>query len=1030
MYAQAQTLVANIGAMFKPPRRTRVSKAVEEAVMIATPGGFAGNWSGDQTPYMVEPMDLISSREHTSIVFAGPARTGKSVSLDTPIPTPTGWTTMGDLEVGDMVLDADGKPTRVSFVTEYQYERECYSVNFSDGTSIVADADHNWGVERFYWKKPTWRYEVRTTKEMLQDLYYSKKANGSCRFRYHIRNTKPLELPEKQLPLDPYLLGLWLGDGDGSGSRISCHSDDATHYVSAGEAAGYVAEITRDGRKENASYVNLDKGKGTFSGLLIKLNLRNNKHVPDIYLRASHAQRLRLAQGLMDSDGHSDNRAGSAEFTTTSDGILAGIVELLCSLGLKPKVKNKRTTWVYKNERKYGTAYRVTFPITRESDIFALPRKRDRVPHVKQDIGYRQIVSIEPVTTRPVRCIQVESPSHLFLAGRSMIPTHNTQGLIDGGIGYIVTCDPSDILVVHMTEEAARRYSRLRIKRMLNNSPMLKERLSTVAHDDNVLGKYFKNGTALILAWPSPTQLSAQDYKYVFLSDYDRMPDDTGEGDVYTLASKRTQTFMSGGMTVVESSPGRDFLDRNWQPTSIFEAPPVGGILGLYNSGDRRMWHWNCIDCGDPFPVIPGLDLFALPEQAELMRIIKKEGAKGAAARFAKITCPCCGVVIEHKFKNRMNLAGFWKAETDRPNSIASFWLGGAAAKFQTWVSLLEKEFLALEHFESTGEETKLKATRNTDQGIPYMPAGGGATLSAQQLESRAEDLAKRMVPAPVRFIVAAVDVQASKFVVQMMGYGVGLETWVIDRFDIAISERESHGEMAILDPAGHKEDWDVLIERVIQKTYPLDDDSGRSMRVIMTTCDSGGREGVTENAYHFWKRTKELGLDKRFALIKGERPKPTVNKPMVSKTSPDKTSKAARNAKVTNVLPLWILNTTQLKDAVAANLKRADHGADFVHFPDWLPLWFYEEITAEQRTDKGWENISRSRNETFDLLCYAKAGYLIKLDDYWKDKINWENPPGWAEVWDNNSEVSNEKPINTNSTPKTVRRVRMRTKR
>ena len=1046
--------------------------------MIATPGGFAGNWSGDQTPYMVEPMDLISSREHTSIVFAGPARTGKALSLDTPIATPFGWSTMGAIQPGDLVFDESGNPVLVDFVTAPMVNHDCYRVEFSDGEVITADADHLWVVTAFNrdgTKKKNAK-QVLTTREMLPTF-----RNGR-RSLFAVENAKPLKLLAKKLPVDPYVFGLWLGDGTSNCGQITTSKQDlqivgdieqAGHRVIVRQketrnsnvynlhidpkpiegdfcirghdkrvtgvsARGYCSKCTRQNHHRREHAVPEDPKINQHKGLswhLTKMKVSDNKHIPMEYLRASREQRLGLLQGLMDSDGHCDKRQGACSYTSVSRQLIDGVYELLMTLGIRARMRERQTYVVTPTSRNKGKiSWTIDFHVYSDTPIFRLPRKlanqRSRPEKRAEENSRRRIVKIDKAASVPVKCIRVANNSHLFLAGRGMIPTHNTQGLIDGGVGYIITCDPSDILVVHMTEEAARRYSRLRIKRMLNNSPMLKERLSTVAHDDNVLGKYFKNGTALILAWPSPTQLSAQDYKYVFLSDYDRMPDDTGEGDVYTLASKRTQTFMSGGMTVVESSPGRDFLDRNWQPSSIYEAPPVGGILGLYNSGDRRLWHWECIDCGDPFPVTPGLDLFALPEQAELMRIIKKEGAKGAAARFAKITCPCCGVLIEHKFKNKMNLAGFWKAEFDRPNSIASFWLGGAAAKFQTWVSLLEKEFLALEHFESTGEETKLKATRNTDQGIPYMPVGSGATLTAQQLEARAEDLPKRLVPAQVRFIIASVDVQAAKFVVQIQGYGVGLETWLIDRFDIAISERESHGEMAILDPAGHKEDWDLLIERVIKKSYPLDDDTGRSMSVTMTTCDSGGKEGVTENAYHFWKRVKKLRLEKRFALIKGERPKPTVNKPMVSKTTPDKSSKAARNAKVTNELPLWLLNTTQLKDAVAANLKRTDHGTDYVHFPDWLPLWFYEEITAEQRTEKGWENVTRSRNESFDLLCYAKAGYLIKLDDYWKDTINWDNPPGWAEVWDNNSEVSNEKPTTTSEPARAVRRVRMRGKR
>ena len=640
--------------------------------------------------------------------------------------------------------------------------------------------------------------------------------------------------------------------------------------------------------------------------------------------------------------------------------------------------------------------------------------------------------STTPYMVEPMNLLSSREHHSIIFAGPAR--TGKTQGLIDGGIGYIVSSDPSDALVVHMTEEAARRYSRLRVKRMLSNSPNLRKMMSPLTNDDNVLGKYFKNGTALILAWPSPTQLSAQDYKYVFLSDYDRMPDDSGEGAVYELALKRTQTFMSGGICVVESSPGRDFVEASWKPKTLHDAPPVGGILGIYNSGDKRLWGWNCPECADPFLLRPGLDLFNLPPQRELVDRIVKDGVKSVAKDYASIACPECGCILEHRHKNEMNLKGFWKPETNQPNNIASFWLSGVAAKFQTWESLLEKEFNALKHFRQTGEEEKLKATRNTDQGIPYVPVGAAEKLTAEELESRAEDLPKRMITKNIRFLIASIDVQGNRFVVQIHGYGVNLEMWLIDRFDINLSERESHGELSLIDPAGHKEDWDVLVERVIKLRYPLSDNSGRDMGIIMTVCDSGGKIGVTENSYHFWKRIKDhYKLKDRFSLIKGERPRPTVNKPMVSLSIMDKESKAARKAKVVGMLPLWLLNTTMLKDAVAANLKRDTFGADYYHFPNWLSMWFYAEVVAETRTEKGWENEGQARNESFDLLAYAKAGYLIKMDKHWKKEINWEKPPAWADKWDNNSEVSdfNDRVKTTPPTTKAKRsRVRMRVKR
>jgi phage terminase large subunit GpA-like protein len=224
-----------------------------------------------------------------------------------------------------------------------------------------------------------------------------------------------------------------------------------------------------------------------------------------------------------------------------------------------------------------------------------------------------------------------------------------------------------------------------------------------------------------------------------------------------------------------------------------------------------------------------------------------------------------------------------------------------------------------------------------------------------------------------------------------------------------------------------------LLVDQVINARYPLDnDEQGRDMGITMTVCDSGGAEGTTENAYRFWKYVKKLGLHNRFNLIKGLRPKRTANTPLVHKTILDRSSKSARRAKVTGEQPLWMINTTQYKDMVMANLSSSDFGAGYIHFPNHLSMAFYSEVVAETRTDAGWDNLSRRKNEAFDLLGYSRAAVKIKLINHWQNEINWEAPPPWADVWDRNSEVSNpddrlEK--ETNVPKKVERTVRMRSK-
>ena len=129
--------------------------------------------------------------------------------------------------------------------------------------------------------------------------------------------------------------------------------------------------------------------------------------------------------------------------------------------------------------------------------------------------------------------------------------------LIDGWITYSIICDPSDFLLVQLTQEKASEHSRKRLDRTFRCSPEIAKRLSPRKNDNNVHDKYFRAGNLLKIGWPSINVLSSSDYKYVALTDYDRWPDDIdGEGDGFSLASKRTTTFMSAGMTLVEIPRG------------------------------------------------------------------------------------------------------------------------------------------------------------------------------------------------------------------------------------------------------------------------------------------------------------------------------------------------------------------------------------------------------------------------------------------------------------------------------------------
>ncbi len=607
---------------------------------------------------------------------------------------------------------------------------------------------------------------------------------------------------------------------------------------------------------------------------------------------------------------------------------------------------------------------------------------------------------VAPYVIEPMNCLASREYDAVIFVGPAR--TGKTIGLIDGWVIYNVICDPADMLIIQMTEEKAREHSKKRLARTFRVSPEVVSRLSPNKNDNNVYDRTFLAGNYLKIGWPSVNIMSSSDYKCVALTDYDRFPEDIdGEGDAFSLASKRTTTFMSSGMTLVESSPGRDVKDVKWRRTSPHEAPPTTGILSLYNRGDRRRWYWPCPHCGEYFQpcgdVVAGFRDIADPV---------------LASEAAYIQCPSCSGRIMPEQKRELNGRGVWLRDGESINAdgsrygdprrsrIASFWMEGPAAAYQTLSQLVYKLLTAEQEYETTGSEETLKTVINTDWGLPYLPRASMEQRKSEMLEQRAEPVPSRSVPDGVNFLVATVDVQAGRhrrFVVQVTGYGSRGERWIIDRYNITQSLRgDSDGESQRIDPASYPEDWDVLLTDVFHKSWPLASDPSQQMRLMAMAVDSGGEDGVTDNAYKFWRRCRRDGLGKRIYLFKGDSIRRAK---LITRTFPDNTGRTGRRAQAAGDVPLWLLQTDALKDRVNNALWRDSPGPGYVHFPDWLGSWFYDELTYEERSSDGkWSKPGRGANEAFDLMVYAEA--LVILHGY--EKIRWPDAPEWAsrETW------------------------------
>lgn len=364
-----------------------------------------------------------------------PKGAGKALALDTPLPTPAGWTTMGEVAVGDSLLDELGRPIEVLAATPVMVDRECFRVTFRDGSSVVADGDHLWPVEEFN-RSGQRDAKVVTTRHLFESgVRFERKltsgrtkcaAQGVARWR--TLPTPALDLPNTEMPLPPYVLGYWLGDGDSDCPRITVDATDLPELAARAANAGVRFGVPRvTGNSSGRTFrVKFDLGsRGTGMYALRDLGVLRNKRIPASVLRGSHKQRLELLRGIMDSDGSADKR-GRIELCLTREVLARDCVELMRTLGLNPRISESDAVL---NGRVVGRRWRITVTAYADEPIFGLQRKVDRLPPRPKGHPYssvRTVLSVERVESVPVRCVSVSSASQLYLAGQGMIPTHNS----------------------------------------------------------------------------------------------------------------------------------------------------------------------------------------------------------------------------------------------------------------------------------------------------------------------------------------------------------------------------------------------------------------------------------------------------------------------------------------------------------------------------------------------------------------------------------------------------------------------------
>jgi phage terminase large subunit GpA-like protein len=564
-----------------------------------------------------------------------------------------------------------------------------------------------------------------------------------------------------------------------------------------------------------------------------------------------------------------------------------------------------------------------------------------------------------------------------------------------------VATDPANMLWYMQTDDAVAAFVKGRINPMIQSHEPLRSRQGLRPVDDSLHFKRFRGMTVEFLS-ATASNLINKSAPRIIADEIDAYPQ--GLGDVKALLDIRRQAFGRESRLLAISHPD---LAEGLDPGRWTQ-----GIMGIFADSDRRIWYWPCPHCGawsSPNPW--GSRVMAIDYPAD--------EALDEVERRARLLCPVNGCLIEDGERAGMNRAGRWigngqviaedgTIEGELVQSrTCGFWIVGAMSPFvMGGIGGLARARVKAEREHALGQDEGSEATLRTvmskQWGVPWAPPRRVGAADANELAARAEaSLVLGEVPDGVRFLTLAIDCQNAHFDWLMRGWGLGGENWVIDRGMLGGG------------PATNPDDWDQLYERVIARAWPLADGSGRVMAVRAAGYDSHGQPGVTTQAYAAWLRWHRLGRVRKYGRISGRDawailPMRGVGTPGAARlnvTYPDTSRVVGRKASRGDV-PVAQFNANAFKDDLAGQLQRVMPGPWHVHFPASLraakpPHPFFEQLAAEKRDSAGrWQKPNNAaRNEALDQLVMSHVmAHLHGLS-----RIDWDRPPAWADVWDNN---------------------------
>lgn len=488
-------------------------------------------------------------------------------------------------------------------------------------------------------------------------------------------------------------------------------------------------------------------------------------------------------------------------------------------------------------------------------------------------------------------------------------------------VGFVVHHAPGPMLLVQPTVDTAKRFSKQRLAPMIEESPVLKEKIANNTSRDasnSMMTKEFDGGVLIMTGANSAAGLRSMPVRYLFLDEIDAYPLDVdGEGDPIQLAEKRTTTFARRKVYMCSTPTVKD----------------VSRIEREFNRSDQRRYFVPCPECNHM--------------QWLQWKNLKWQNDDPESAQYA---CEECGSLIDERHKSTMLAGGEWRATSVCDGKTAGFHLSSLYSPLG-WKSWAE---IVAEFQQAKGDPSLLKTFVNTVLGETWED-DYSAKLGAEDLKNRVEFYVPGIAPARVLAVTASVDVQDDRLAVSLWGWGRDEEGWIIDHSEI-------YG-----DPAQSRL-WQQLDELILK---PIAHELADPIKIIATAIDSGGH--FTSEVYAYCRDRRSHNV---FA-IKGQsqRGKPPIGKP----TKVDLNWKGRTIKSGAEVYPV---GSDTIKSTVFARLKLNAPGPGFLHFHAELPSDYFDQLTAEKqitRYVKGfpvreWVKKSGARNEALDTLVYGYA--------------------------------------------------------